>query len=213
MKRRLTTLHRFGYGFFLLVIPIFLFSTASVILAQTGTGTIKGVVDSPWVHRYPALVYIDHVKGTFPPPAKEYHISQKNLVFAPHINPILNGTTVDFTNDDTVVHNVFTPPGSASRFNLGNYGHGVAKSYKFDKLGVSTLLCAVHPEMVAFVIVLQNPYYTISDNSGNFKIENVPAGTYQLKFWNEKLKAPAQTVTVKAGNTAEVTFKDLKKKE
>jgi plastocyanin len=213
MKRILTTLHLFISGFLLLLISAFLLSTASNALAKPETGTIKGVVNSPWVQRYPALVYIDHVNGTFPPPAKKYHVSQKNLTFSPHINPILLGTDVDFTNDDNVVHNVFTPPGSASRFNLGNYGHGVHRSYTFKKLGVSTLLCAVHPEMLAFVIVLQNPYYALSDNAGNFKIENVPPGTYTLKFWNEKLESPSQTVTVTAGKTADVTFKDLKRKE
>lgn len=206
-------MHFFTYGLIFLLVPAFLFLAVPDVFAQPGTGTIQGTVQSPWVHRYPALVYIDHVNGTFPPPVKRVHISQKNLVFNPHINPIINGTTVDFTNDDSVVHNVFTPPGSASRFNLGNYGPGVSKSYTFNKLGVSTLLCIVHPEMEAFVIDLQNPYYAISDHSGNFKIENVAPGTYQLKFWNEKLKAPSQSVTVTVGKTATVAFKDLKKKE
>ncbi len=212
MKKR-QTLNNFVYGFLLLLVPTIFFLMASDILAQEGSGKIQGVIKSPYVKRFPALIFIDHVDGTYPPPAEKVHVSQKDLLFAPHINPILNGTTVDFTNDDTVVHNVFTPPGSASGFNLGNYGQGVAKSYTFNNLGVSTLLCSVHPEMVAFVIVLQNPYYAISDNAGNFLIDNVPPGTYQIKFWNEKLEAPPQSVTVVAGKAETVTFNDLKKKD
>ena len=66
--------------------------------------------------------------------------------------------------------------------------------------------------MSAFVIVLQNPYFALSDNAGNFEIKNVPAGTYQLKVWNEKLKAVPQPVTVTAGKITTVEFKGLTKK-
>jgi plastocyanin len=211
MNKRLIRLFPFFVCF--LLVSAFLLATGPNVLAGDGPGTIQGVVKSPWIHRYPALVYIDHVDGTFPPPSKKYHISQKNLTFSPHINPILKGTTIDFTNDDTVVHNVFTPPGSVSRFNLGNFAPGVARSYTFNKLGVCTLLCAVHPDMLAYVIILQNPYYDISDKAGNFKIENVPAGTYQLKFWNQKLEAPPEQVKVVAGKTTTVTFAKFKRKQ
>jgi plastocyanin len=211
MKKRLAR-QLLVYSFLLLLVPAFVFLAALDGMAQEGSGTIQGTAKSPWLQRYPALIYVDQVKGTFPPPAKKYHISQKNLVFTPHINPILKGTTVDFSNDDSVVHNVFTPPGSVSRFNLGNYGPGISRSYTFDTLGVSTLLCSLHPDMEAFVIVLQNPYYAFTDHAGNFKIDNVPAGTYQLRFWDEKLEAAPQSVTVAAGKTATVNFSDFKRK-
>ena len=131
------------------------------------------------------------------------------MVFRPHILPILKGSTVDFTNDDTVDHNVFSPPGSATPFNLGIYGTGVKRTEKFDNLGEVPLLCSVHPEMSAFVIVLQNPYYALTDNAGAFEIKDVPAGTYQLKVWDEKVKGAPQEVTVAAGKTATVEFKGL----
>jgi plastocyanin len=212
MKKTLSR-HPYSNVFILLLFPALLFLTASNIQAADGTGTIQGSIKSPYIHRYPALIYIDHADGTFLPPKDKVHISQKDLVFSPRINPILNGTTIDFTNDDSVMHNVFSAPGSASGFNLGNYGQGIAKSYTFNNLGPSTLLCSVHPEMVAFVVVLQNPYYVVSNDAGDFKIDNVPPGTYQLKFWNEKLDASPQSVIVAAGKTVPVTFGDIKKKE
>ena len=172
-------------------------------------GTIKGTVESPWVRRYKALVYIDHVNGEFPPPKENPHMSQKGMVFQPHILPVLKGSTVDFTNDDTVRHNVFSAPGSATIFNLGIYGAGVKKTETFNNLGEVDLLCSVHPEMSAFVIVLQNPYYALTDNEGNFEIRDVPPGTYQLKVWHEKLKEASQQVTVAAGKTTTVDFKGL----
>jgi plastocyanin len=174
-------------------------------------GLIEGVVDSPWVKRYQALVYIDHVDGNFPPKQNAF-MSQKNLVFAPHILPVLKGTTVDFTNDDTVAHNVFSPPGAATRFNLGLYGPGVKKTVTFDSLGEVPLLCVVHPEMLGYVIVLQNPYFALTDTAGKFQIKNVPPGTYQLKVWDEKVEGSPQQVVVTAGKTTTVDFKGLKKR-
>lgn len=176
------------------------------------SGVIKGVVKSPWVARYEALVYVDQVQGQFAPPKENPHISQKGLVFAPHVLAVVRGTTVDFTNDNTVAHNVSSPPGSATVFNLGLYGIGITKTQKFDNLGEVPLLCSVHPEMAAFVIVLQNPYFVIADKAGNFEIKNVPPGTYQLKVWDEKLQGAAQSVVVEPGKTVSVEFKDLKKR-
>lgn len=177
------------------------------------TGTIKGVLNSPWVKRYEGLVYIERVAGKeFSPPDKPVFMGQKDLVFKPHILPVLKGTKVDFTNNDSIVHNVFSPPGSAKRFNLGTYGVGVKKYETFNELGEVTLLCNVHPEMLGFIIVLQNPYFGLTDKSGNFEIKDVPAGTYQLMAWHEKLQSASQQITVGAGKTVTVEFKDLKKR-
>jgi plastocyanin len=177
------------------------------------TGTIKGVVKTPWVKRYEAVVYADRVEGKeFPPPAKPVVISQKNLVFKPRILPVVKGTTVDFTNDDTVVHNVFAPPGAAQQFNLGTYGVMVTKKVTFTNLGEVPLLCNVHAEMIAYVLVLQNPYFDLTDKAGNFEIRDVPPGTYTVKVWHEKLKEKSQKVTVEAGKAATVEFAGLKKR-
>jgi plastocyanin len=193
---------------------LFVCAPLSSLHAQGGDsgklgGTITGVVDSPWAQRYPALVYIDQAPGDFAPPKVNPHMSQKGLVFEPHILPVLKGTTVDFTNDDTVAHNVFAPPGSATAFNLGVYGPGVKKSETFNNLGEVPLLCIIHPEMNAYVLVLQNSYFALADLQGRFEIRNVPPGTYQLKVWDEKLKQASRPATVAAGKTTSVEFKGL----
>ena len=172
-------------------------------------GTIRGDVVSPYISRYNAVVYINFMKGDFPPSGKNPHISQKGLVFEPHVLPVLKGSTVDFTNDDTVSHNVFSPPGSATTFNLGVYGPGIKKAVTFNNPGEVLLLCSLHPEMSAYVIVLQNPYFTMTDDKGAFEIKDVPPGTYQLKIWNEKLKETSMQVNVEAGKTAVVKFEGL----
>ncbi len=122
-------------------------------------------------------------------------MDQKNLIFIPHILPILVGTTVDFPNSDNVRHNVFSPS-KAKKFNLGTYSAGVVRHVTFDTPGFYPLLCNVHAEMSAFVLVFENPYFAVSNKDGEFEIEDVPAGTYTLKTWHQKLKEGKQEITV-----------------
>ena len=74
------------------------------------------------------------------------------------------------------------------------------------------LLCNVHAEMSAFVLVLENPYFSVTEKDGVFKIDNVPPGTYKVSAWHEKLRTVTQDVTVEAGKTSNVDY-NLKKKK
>jgi hypothetical protein len=122
--------------------------------------------------------------------------------FIPHVVALLKGGTVVFNNSDAVRHNVFTPDGE--KYNLGTWGQGETKSYTFKSVGVYHQLCNVHPEMLGFVVVLDNPYFAVSGDDGKFEIKNVPPGTYTLKTWSEKLPETSRQVTVTAGGTANV---------
>lgn len=182
-----------------------------IIELKNDTGTITGNLKSPFMRRYEALVYIEKVEGKrFVLPRKNPVIDQKNLIFVPHILPLLIGSIVDFPNSDSVRHNVFSPPTCCKPFNLGTYEAGIIKNLTFDKECVVPLLCNVHAEMSAFVIVLQNPYFSITDKEGKFTIRNVPQGEYNLTFWHEKLKPVVQKNTVTSQKTTEVIFKELK---
>lgn len=178
-----------------------------------GGGTISGKVTCKRV-RDPrnTIVYIEKMDGTFEPPEEHAVMDQQNLVFIPHVLPILVGTTVDFPNSDTVRHNVFSPPGSAKVFNLGTYDIGVIKTVVFDALGETPLLCNVHAEMSAYIVSFQNPYFCITDRTGTFTIEDVPSGKYTLKTWHEKLKSISKEVEIKEGAAVEENFKLGKKK-
>jgi len=129
------------------------------------------------------------------------------LEFVPHVLPIIVGTTVDFLNSDDVLHNVFSPDSCSDKFNLGTWPKNESKTHKYEKLGCeSVLLCNVHPEMQSYVIVLQNPYFAVTDKEGNFNIENIPPGNYTLKVWNEKLKAQEKQITVPKLGTIQINF-------
>lgn len=182
-----------------------------ILVFSNGFAQITGKVNTEKVkYKANTVVYIEKVTGSFKAPSKNPTMDQRNLVFVPHVMPVITGTTVDFLNSDDVLHNVFCPD-KCCKFDLGSYGKGVKKSQKFDKVGTqSVILCNVHPEMEAYVVVLQNPYFDVTDKDGNFKIENVPAGKYVLKVWNEKLKAKDQLITVSASGKLSVNF-DLTK--
>ena len=131
-------------------------------------------------------------------------------MFSPPVLPLLVGTTVEFLNSDPFEHNAFGV--GADEFDLGNWTKGAVRKHTFNKPGEVTLLCNVHPEMRAWVVVLKTPYFAVADEAGTFRIPNVPAGVWKLKVWNERLK-PIQLekswdLKVTAGQEAkiEVTF-------
>lgn len=179
--------------YFLAFALIGLFTTAAFAGDITGKVTAKGAR-----HAGGAVVYIEKVEGkTFAPPKEHALIDQKNLTFEPHILPVLAGTTVDFLNSDDVMHNVFSPEKCANKFNLGSWPKGQKRSFTFKNPGCTpVLLCNVHPEMEAFVVVLENPYFAVTTKDGTYRIKDVPAGTYTLKIWHEKLKGKDAKITV-----------------
>ncbi len=165
--------------------------------------------------RYPenVVVYIEKVDDNkYPAPEEHGILDQYNLTFVPHVIAVQKGTTIDFPNSDLVRHNVFSPPDCCMQFNLGTYDVGVVKHVTFDEAGEIPLLCNVHAEMSAFVLVLDNPYFSLTGRDGAFKIENVPPGTYKLSAWHEKLRTVTKDVTVEAGKTTSVDFQLKKRK-
>ena len=168
-----------------------------------GGGAVAGkVTATPEKYLKDTVVYLREVPGNYP--AKTHAMDQKGMEFRPHILTVTAGDSVKFLNSDGVDHNVYTPDGDA--YNLGVFPKGQAREHKFDKAGVYTQLCSIHPEMLAYIFVGQNPYAAAVKKDGSFKIENVPPGTYQLAVWNAKLKAEDASVTVAAGKTASAGF-------
>jgi plastocyanin len=164
-----------------------------------GKVAVKGVRDSS-----DAVVYIAEVPGkTFAPPKEHAKMDQANLVFKPHVLPVLVGTTVDFLNSDAVLHNVFTPDACADKFNLGTWPKGQTKSFEFKKDCVAQLLCKVHPEMEAFVVAVSTPYFAVTKADGSYQIPDVPDGAYTVKVWHPKAKGTQKSVTVAGATGAE----------
>lgn len=188
-----------------------LWTVLAALSLSTGmarAGDISGNVKARGRDSADAVVYLERIEGKgFPAPAEKVVIDQKEMIFIPHVVPVLVGTTVEFRNSDPVLHNVFTPSAAGDKFNLGSWPAGVAKTYTFKKPGVVALLCNVHPEMSGYVVVVETPYFAVTDKAGNYTIKNVPAGTYRLAAWHERAKKPgAQEITVPASGAVKADF-------
>jgi len=170
-------------------------------------GTITGKVSGA---KSESVVYVDVIAGkTFPAPATSTVIDQKGLMFVPHVVAVQQGATVDFLNSDSVAHNVFWTAISGNKklgHNLGTWPKAEKRSFKFDNPGVVPLLCNVHPEMAAYVVVSPTPYFATTDKSGAYKIDNVPDGSYTVTAWNEGTKSQSKPVTVSGEGKADFTL-------
>lgn len=209
---KLTSLWRFFAGGMVFLIAFF--SPFLVSGEADDSGAISGTVKVFRArHSGDVVIYLESesLQKEFSPPEEHAILDQKNLLFVPHVLPVLKGTTVDFHNSDDVQHNIFSP-GKTEKFNLGTWGLDGVRSYTFNEPGEAVILCNVHSEMAAYIIVLENPYFARSDEKGNFKIENVPSGTYLLKTWHEKMKSASQEVTIAKGEIKEIHL-DLNKKK
>ncbi len=172
--------------------------TAAGPALAAGGGTISGKVEAtPPKYLEDTVVYLKNVPGTFP--KRTESMDQKGMKFLPHVLTVTQGDTVKFLNHDNVAHNVYSP--DAEGYNLGTFKQDETRTYTFEKPGTYTQLCSIHPEMLGYIFVGQNPYAAAVDAKGHYAIKDVPPGTYQLEVWNAKLKMPAKSVTVAAGQT------------
>jgi plastocyanin len=181
------------------VILIFLcFSSSSVLNAAELSGKItvlKKRNAEPLDNLSNSIVYLTGIITQAP--KKNAQLSQKNKLFSSRILPIIKGQTVEFWNRDKVKHNVFsTTPGS--QFDLGRYPKDRYKTVRFDKTGKHKIYCNIHQAMITDVIVLDNHYFSLTDNKGFYHIKDIPEGEYQLHVWNIYGGENQQTITFKA---------------
>jgi len=139
-------------------------------------------------------------------PAKNPVIDQNGCKFVPRVQIVPAGQTVDIVNDDGILHNIHTWPQVNTPFNKAQPKFKKVMTEKFDKPDVVKITCDVHSWMQGWVIVAGHPYYALSDESGSFKIVDVPAGAYTLEYWHEKLGKQTKQVTVPATGSVNADF-------
>jgi plastocyanin len=153
-----------------------------------------------------AVVYLE---GNFPrPPAPvTVQLPQKDLAFVPSLLPIQVGTRVEFPNLDDTYHNIFSYS-APKRFDLGRYrpDERPIPSEVFDEPGLVTLRCEIHEHMRGIILVLETPYFVVTDETGQFRLEGLPAGTYKLKAWLSSKTTLEKTVELTPNGVVHVDF-------
>jgi plastocyanin len=153
-----------------------------------------------------AVVYLD---GVFPQPASlpTKEVAQKDLTFIPALLPVMVGTKVEFPNLDDTYHNIFSYS-PTKRFDLGRYRpeERPIPTQVFDKPGLVTLRCDIHDHMRGLILVLNTPYFVMTDTAGHFRLSGLPAGRYTLKAWINSRTTREKPVELKSGQTLHIDF-------
>lgn len=180
--------------------------TPGRLVAQEGS--VLGTVAVPAAGITAIVVYLvpegaSRMRSTAPVNAQ---IDQRNLKFVPRAVAVTPGSEVAFPNSDPVMHNVFHPSLGSAGFDLGTYPQGERRSFTFADEGAYVIFCNVHPEMVAYVVVVASPYRAVTDESGRFRIDGVAPGTYRLRTWHRRLRTEDRLVSVTAGGVVRMTL-------
>jgi plastocyanin len=150
------------------------------------------------------VVWLTPVGRTGAPRLVRKHATmiQKDKHFTPHILAIQSGTTVDFPNFDPIFHNAFSNF-NGQIFDIGLYPPGTSRSIRFIEPGIVKIFCNIHPSMSATIVVVDSPYFTITDHEGQYLFPDVAPGAYRIHFFHERataetLKKLSRIVVVKA---------------
>jgi plastocyanin len=173
---------------FLSAVLIIIF--ASVSFAHHVSGTLEVILkgEKKKDDLSSAVVYLDQLKEAATTPAemkKDFSMSTKNKELSPRAMAIPIGAKVAFPNYDPIFHNIFSVS-APNEFDLGLYKGGASKSHSFTKPGIVRVFCNVHPQMSATIVVVNSPYLTKADKSGNFDLGEIPDGTYMLRAYTEE---------------------------
>jgi plastocyanin len=152
-----------------------------------------------------AVIWLDAPKDAAPVHHPKPVLDQRNISFSPHVIAVQRGMMVEFPNHDRVFHDVFSDH-DGQKFNLGLYPVGMIKDLTFDQVGLSRIFCNIHPQMSAYVMVVDTPYYAVADSSGQFTIREVVPGSYTYHAWRPGVAILDGTVTVAPGATLDVRW-------
>jgi len=154
------------------------------------------------------IVYIDQPMAAAVPgaPPLAAVTTQRDASFDPHVLPVAVGTTVRWPNEDDIYHNVYSDS-EVKPFDLKFYKKEKVPEVTFDQVGRVDVFCAIHSKMHCIVLVLPNAYFVRADAKGRFVIRDVPAGTYKLRAWHERLPSQTREIVVPEEGEVRVEFK------
>lgn len=143
----------------------------------------------------------------FDVPTAPIELDQNGCVYVPHVLGIRVGQPLKVLNNDPTGHNVHAAAKVNDQINTSQPFKGMAYTHSFSKPEVMVpFKCDIHPWMLAWVGVVDHPYFAVSGNGGQFELKNVPPGTYTIQAWHERFGTQAQKVTLGDKETRQITF-------
>lgn len=155
------------------------------------------------------FVYVKDGLGSyyFDTPTEPAKLDQNGCRYTPHVLGVRVGQPIEITNSDNTLHNVHSLPDTQKGFNFGQSFAGQKNIKQFDRPEVMVAFkCDVHSWMSAYVGVLPHPYFGVTSNGGEFALKDLPAGTYTIEAWHEKLGTQTERVTIGEKETKEISF-------
>jgi plastocyanin len=155
------------------------------------------------------FVYVKDGLGNyrFDAPAEAVKLDQQGCRYQPRVFGVQVGQPIEIVNSDETMHNVHALPEVNQEFNFGQVIKGQRNTRTFTAREVMVRFkCDVHGWMTAYAGVLDHPYFAVSKDGGRFELKNLPAGTYTVEAWHEKLGTQAQSVTIGEKESKDVTF-------
>ena len=147
------------------------------------------------------LVHV--VKGAgagYGPPKTDAVVDQSGCMYRPRVQAVLVGQNVQIRNSDQTLHNVHTYKGASTIFNQAQIPGMGPMSHTFTTAGqIVKFRCDVHNWMTGYVAVVANPFFAVTGEDGAFSIDRLPAGTYTLEAWHERLGTRTAEVTIAEG--------------
>jgi plastocyanin len=137
---------------------------------------------------------------------KKVTLDQNGCEYHPHVLAFQAGSTVEVLNPDGILHNIHSYSKVNSPFNQAQPKFKKTLDVKIDKPEAIEVKCDVHGWMHGWLVATESPYFAVTDNSGSFKLSDVPPGSYTVEVWHEKLGKSTQKVTVKSKEEAKVSF-------
>jgi plastocyanin len=154
-----------------------------------------------------AVVTITDIKKGKKSEVKKVTLDQNGCEYKPHVLAFQAGSSVEILNPDGILHNVHSYSKVNTAFNVAQPKFKKTMEQKIEKPEAPfEVKCDVHGWMSGWLVSMAHPYFAVTDNSGNFKLTDVPAGTYNVEVWHEKLGKSSQKVTVKAKEDAKASF-------
>ena len=144
----------------------------------------------------------------YPAPSEPLVLTQEGCRYSPHVIALRVGQPIKILNPDGTLHNLHALPKVNEQFNLAMPNFRKETTRTFSKVEVTPfpIKCDVHPWMGAWISVMDHPFFCVTRPNGQYKIDNLPAGTYEIEAWHEKLPAQKATVTLAEGETKEINF-------